>query len=177
MAMKIGKNVVISMKASIYNPDNIEIGDNVRIDDFCILSGGSGLIIGNNVHIACYSALFAGAGIIMEDFSGLSARVTLYSESDDYSGETLTNPTIPMKYKKINRGQIILRKHCIIGVNSTVLPGVIIGEGTSVGAYSLVKSNCEPWSIYAGIPAKRIKGRKKNMLELEKRFFENTCRY
>ena len=55
------------------------------------LVGGKGLRIGDYVHIGCFSALFAGSGITLEDFSGLSARVTLYSESDDYSGASLTN--------------------------------------------------------------------------------------
>ncbi len=170
--MKVGKNVVISSKVSIYNSDNIEIGDNVRIDDFCILSGGSGLKIGSHIHIACYSSIFAGSGVILEDFVGLSSRVTIYSESDDYSGETLTNPTIPMKYKKINKGLVILKKHSIIGVNSTILPGVIIEEGVSVGAYSLVKNNCLPWSIYVGIPAKKIKDRNRELLKFENKFLE-----
>lgn len=38
----LGKNVLISDKSSIYSPENISIGNNVRIDDFCILSAGGG---------------------------------------------------------------------------------------------------------------------------------------
>ncbi len=90
----IGENVLLSRKASIYGPENIEIGNNVRIDDFCILTGK--IKLGSYIHIAAYSALFGGEeGIIMEDFSGLSSRVSVYAISDDYSGESLTNPMIP----------------------------------------------------------------------------------
>lgn len=52
----IGKNVLLSRKASIYSPAMISIGDNVRIDDFCILSGCIG--IGSQVHISAYVALY-----------------------------------------------------------------------------------------------------------------------
>ena len=53
---KIGTNVLISKKSSIYNAQNIEIGDNVRIDDFCLLSGT--IKLGNYIHIGAYSALY-----------------------------------------------------------------------------------------------------------------------
>lgn len=170
--MKIGKNVTISPKASIYNPDNIEIGDNVRIDDFCILSGGKGLKIGSHCHIASYVALFGGSGIIIGNFVGISSRGTVFSESDDYSGGFLYGPTIPVKYRNIEHGPVIIKDYSIIGVNSTIMPGVTLEEGTSVGAHSLVRSNIGPWGIYVGVPVKRIKNRRKDMLELEKKFLE-----
>jgi len=50
------------------------------------------------------------------------------------------------------------------------MPGVNIGEGCSVGAMSLVNKSIEPWGIYFGVPARRIKERKKNILELERQF-------
>ena len=57
----IGKNVLISKKASIYSPEKIKIGDHVRIDDFTILSGN--ITIGNYVHISAYVALYGRFGI------------------------------------------------------------------------------------------------------------------
>ena len=84
----IGKNVLISDKCSIYNPKKISIGDNVRIDDFCVISAGEGGIeLGNFVHIACYSSLIGKGKITMKDFSGLSSRVSVYSSSDKYDGK------------------------------------------------------------------------------------------
>lgn len=41
----IGENVLISDKTSIYSPQNISIGNNVRIDDYCVLSAGGGTLI------------------------------------------------------------------------------------------------------------------------------------
>ncbi|MGL5963209.1 MAG: acyltransferase [Fusobacteriaceae bacterium] len=162
----LGENVLISDKCSIYSPEKISIGNNVRIDDFCILSGD--IKIGNYIHIAAYSALFGGAGIEMEDFTGLSARGTVYSVSDDYSGEFLTNPTVPNEYKKIQEGKVIFKKHSLVGAGGIILPGVILGNGTSVGANSLITKSTEEWCVYVGSPAKKLKTRKQNLLELEK---------
>ncbi|MEG0236066.1 MAG: acyltransferase [Cetobacterium sp.] len=170
----VGENVLISDKCSIYSPESIEIGSSVRIDDFCILSGN--IKIGNYIHIAAYSALFGGAGIIMEDFSGLSARGLVYSVSDDYSGEFLTNPMIPEKYRGISKGKVIFKKHSLVGAGSIVLPGVILEEGTSVGANSLIIKSTQEWSIYAGSPAKKIKDRKKELLKLEEKFLKEEKR-
>mgnify|MGYP004422306013 CR=1 FL=1 len=75
-----GKNVLISRFARLYAPETISIGDNVRIDDFCILSGN--ITLGSHIHIAAYCALYGAKGIVMEDYTGLSARATLYSAID-----------------------------------------------------------------------------------------------
>lgn len=58
---KIGENVLISKKASIYSPQNIIIGNHVRIDDFTILSGE--IEMGDYVHISAYVALYGKYGI------------------------------------------------------------------------------------------------------------------
>lgn len=164
-----GKNVLISRKASIYGAENIILGNNVRIDDFCILSGN--IAIGDYVHIAAYSAMYAGnAGIVVNDFCNISSRVCIYAISDDYSGETMTNPMVDDRFKNVIEQQVIINKHAIVGSSSTILPGACISEGTAVGAMSLIKELTQPWSIYAGIPAKLIKERKRDILNLEKEF-------
>lgn len=166
---KIGNNVSLSRYAQIYGIKDIEIGNNVRIDDFCILSGK--ISIGNNVHIAAYVCLFAGStGIYIEDFVGISSRSAVYAESDDYSGAFLTNPTIPKEYKNVICENVTLRKHSLIGTGCTVLPGVEIGEGASIGSMSLINSDIDPWTICVGIPCKKIKSRKKDLLLLEEKY-------
>ena len=166
-----GKNLKISRFAHFYGASNISLGDNVRIDDFCILSGS--IAIGSNIHIAAYSALYGGnSGISISDFANISSRVCVYAISDDYSGHSMTNPTIPDCFKSVVDEKIAIGKHVIIGTGSTILPGVTLNEGTAVGAMSLIKSNTEAWKIYVGIPAKPIKERAKHCLELEKNFLK-----
>ncbi|KIO70375.1 acyltransferase [Caldibacillus thermoamylovorans] len=165
----VGNNVYISKKASFYGTSNMIIGDNVRIDDFCILSGK--IMIGNYIHIAAYTALYGGnSGIKIEDYANISSKVAIYSISDDYSGETMTNPMIPDKYKNIHSKKVIIEKHVIIGSGCVVLPGVTLREGSSFGAMTLINKSSEAWSINAGIPFKKIKERSKNLLLLEENF-------
>ena len=159
-------DVLLSKKASIYGIENISIGNHIRIDDFCILSGN--VTIGNYVHIAAYCALFGGkSGIEIKDFSGVSSRTAIYAESDDYSGKALSNPTVPYEYRDVQGGKVVLEKHSIIGTGSTILPGVCVGEGTAVGSMSLVNKSLESWTIYIGIPCHKIKDRDKNLINLE----------
>jgi len=170
LGIKFGKNVLISKKASIYG-NKLEVGDNVRIDDFCILIGD--VKIGSYVHIASYCQLSGSSGITIEDFCGISSRSLLYSQSDDYSGSVMTGPLIDDHYKKVKKGRITLKKHSIIGAGSVILPQVTLEEGCAVGAMSLVSKNIEAWSVYAGVPAKRIKARDKNILSLEQEFLKS----
>ena len=167
----VGSNVLISRKCSIYGAQNISVGDNVRVDDFCILSGN--ITIGSHIHIAAYTALYGGdSGIVIEDFANLSSRICVYSVSDDYSGETMTNPMIPDEFKNVESKPVLIKKHVIIGTNCTVLPGVTIGEGTAVGCMSLVNKSLDEWGIYVGVPCKFLKPRKKDLLEKEKEFLK-----
>lgn len=162
-----GENVLISRNAILYTPEKLEIGSNVRIDDFTTISGN--VKIGSFIHIAQFCGLYGGdAGIEMKDFSGLSSRVVIYATSNDYSGNSLTNPMVPDKYKTTDKNApVVLGKHVIVGCVSVILPGVEIGDGCSVGAMSLCNKPMEAWGIYAGVPAKRIKERSKKLLELE----------
>lgn len=164
-----GKIPLISRKASIYGAEYISIGSNVRIDDFCILSGN--ITIGNNVHIAAYTALYGGNdGIVIEDYANLSSRVSVYSVNDDYSGETMTNPMIPEGYKNIESAAVHIGKHVIVGSTSIILPGIRLAEGSAFGSFSFINHDSEPWSVNAGIPFRKIKDRKRDVLKLEKQF-------
>jgi acetyltransferase-like isoleucine patch superfamily enzyme len=169
----VGKNVKVSDKASIYNSENMVLGDNARIDDFCVISGK--VTIGRYVHIAPFCLIAGGEkGVEMKDFSGLAYGVQVFSQSDDYSGESLTNPTVCDSFKNEFKARVEIGKHVIIGANSIVFPGVDIAEGCSVGAMSLVNKSTQPWGIYVGNPARRIKDRKKDLLELEAQFLKEN---
>ncbi len=159
-----GKHVLISRKCSIYGAENIEIGDNVRIDDFCILSGK--IKIGSNIHISAYVALYGAMGIELNDYTGISPRSTIYSAMDDFSGEYLIGPIHPEDKTNVTGGKVILEKFVQVGCNSVIFPSTTIGEGSVIGAMSLVKSDMEPWGIYVGVPVKKIKNRSKTLLHL-----------
>lgn len=160
---KIGSNCKISKYASFYNPGKIHIGNNVRIDDFCIFSGN--IELKNYIHISAYCALYGSNGIKIEDFSGISARTTIYSAMDDFSGDFLINPTVPLKYTNVKGGNVVLHKYVQLGANNIVFPNLTIGEGTVSGAFTLINEDLLPWKIYLGIPAKILKDRSKKLIE------------
>jgi len=171
----IGKNVKISDKASIYSFDQISIDDNSRIDDFCIVSGK--ILIGKNVHITPMCLIAGGEkGIIFEDFITIAYGVKIFTQSDDYSGKTMTNSTIPKKYKNEYKKQVIIEKHSIIGASSIIMPGVKLKKGTSIGASSLVLKDTKSWSIYVGSPAKKIMKREKDLLGFEKEYLKELSK-
>jgi acetyltransferase-like isoleucine patch superfamily enzyme len=166
------RNILIHSTAVIVSFDNIRLGSHVRIDPFVVLSCRD-LRIGNYVHIATASGIFGDETVTLGDFSGLSANVLIYSSSDDYSGKSMTNPTIPKNLTNVRHAEVKIAKHCIIGAQSTVLPGSILDEGAAVGSGSLVKGRLPPWSISIGSPAKTVKQRQKNCLTMEKELSNN----
>ncbi|MDD2775824.1 MAG: acyltransferase [Gallionella sp.] len=165
----VGKNVSLSDKSSYYNCKNICIGNNVRVDDFCVLSAGvGGIEIGSYVHIAVYTSLIGAGKITLSDFCNISSKVAIYSSSDDYSGEAMTNPMVPTHLTKVEHADVFVSRHVIVGSGSVILPGVTLAEGVAIGAMSLVKNDCAPFGIFAGIPVKRRGTRRKDILDLEK---------
>jgi len=160
-----GVNVLISRNVSFYSPGTISLGNNVRIDDFCILSGN--ISIGSQVHISAYSALYGRFGIRMDDFTGLSPRCTVFSAMDDFNGEYLIGPMVDESKTNVTGGLVHMKKHTQIGAASIIFPNIVIGEGVAVGAMSLVNQSLKAWTIYAGIPVRMIKNRDNKLLKYE----------
>ena len=162
----IGDKVNISRKVSIYNAKAISIENNVRIDDFCILSGK--IAIGSYIHISAYCVLYGGedAGIIINNYAGLSARTTVYAITDDFSGNYMVGVQHDDKNRNIIKGEVVIGEYVQIGAGCVILPNVTIEEGVAVGAMSLINKSLDSWHIYAGIPCKKIKERSKKMLDL-----------
>ncbi|MBX9253314.1 acyltransferase [Desmonostoc muscorum CCALA 125] len=130
--------------------ENIEFGKNIIIDDFVFIHAKKPIKIGNNVHIASFTSITGGETLVMEDFTALSSGVRVFTGSDDFKEWGFGNSTIDEKYRNTKRAPVFIRKFCIIGSNSIILPGVTIGEGASVGAGSVITKNLEPWGIYLG---------------------------
>lgn len=170
----IGRNVRISSDARIYGQHNISIGDDVRIDDFAILSAANGFIeIGSHVFIARNCHLSGTMGIRIHDFVTLAGNVTIYSASDDYSGESLTGQAIPPQFTKLSGGLVELHKHVILGTGTTVIGAAQLREGSGTGAMSLVTSDLQDWWLYAGIPARPLREKSRMALQHEQLFLKD----
>jgi acetyltransferase-like isoleucine patch superfamily enzyme len=163
----VGENVAVNRSVLFYSPKNVFLGDNVRIDGFCILSAGSdGIVLDEHVHLSAYCFLVGARGRIhLQAYSGMASRSTLYTATDDFREGYLTGPTVPAKYRKVRGGDIILGRHGLIGAGSIVLPGVTIGEGAAVGALSLVRKDVPAFALVAGNPLRTLGRRNGDRLQ------------
>jgi galactoside O-acetyltransferase len=129
-----------------------------------------GAELGDYIHIAPYVTIIGGADgfLKMGHFASIAAGSRIICASDEHLGAGLPGPTIPEKYRdKIILAPVVFQNFANIGTNVVILPGVTLGEGSVVGACSLVKHNTEPWTIYAGVPAKPLRVRpKENMIKM-----------
>lgn len=170
---QIGEGILIDKSVSLVNIENISIGNNVRIDAFTMIIATGEINIGSHIHISAYCYLAGRAGIELNDFSNLSSGVRLYSISDDYSGASLTNATVPERFKQLASGRVVLGRHVIIGSGTMVLPNVQVAVGCAIGALSLVNKSTEAWGVYAGAPVRRIRDRSRQLLLLEERYLRS----
>jgi galactoside O-acetyltransferase len=169
------RNIRVHSTAVIVNFDGIRFGKNIRIDPYVVISCRE-LILGDYIHIATGCAFFGKAPITVGDFSGFSAHNLIYSSSDDYSGQFLTNPTVPSEFTNTISSEVVIDRHCLIGAHSTLLPGSELGEGAAVGSAALVTGALPAWTVSVGTPAKPIKPRLRDCLDLEAKLKKNGQR-
>jgi len=173
---KCGVGVKIRPLAKIADPHMVEIDDYSIIDDFVLIAGGKGVTIGKFVHISSFCTVVGGGQLIMDDFSGLSAGCRIITGSDDFSGQSLTNPCVPKKYKPfMYDGTVKICKHAILGTNTIVHPNVIIGSYAATGSNTVVLKDLDSAGIYVGSPARKVRDRQKEeMQRLENELLRET---
>ena len=96
------------------------------------------LKIGKNFDIGSFSYINSNFGVEIQDNVQIGSHCSIYSHS-----------TIDKK-----QGPVILKKNCKIGTHSTIMPNVIVGENSVIGAYSFVNKNIPANQLWIGIPAK-----------------------
>ena len=167
----LGEHVLIDDSVKLFGASRIHLGDHVRIDAYSVLSASAeGLFVGQHVHISCHVTILGQGRVELGDFCGLSSKVSIFSSNDDYSGMSLTGPTVPESYRSVHTDAVVVGKHVVVGAHSVVLPGVTLGEGSSAGAFALVKRDVEPFSIVVGQPARPVGKRSESLRELEQKF-------
>ena len=170
----VGENVLISTRAVFYEPEKMRIGDNSRIDDFCLVTGR--VTIGRNVHLTAYTHVAGGApGVILEDFATCAYACHILAQTDDYSGLTMTNSTVSKRYKGETFAAVSIGRHAILGTGTIVLPGCHVGEGVATGAGTVVTKPLEDWTIYVGQPARAAGLRSRELLALEAEYLAQSA--
>lgn len=156
---EIGEDVTIFDPVTIIRPEVITLGSHVMLSEFVYLAGGQGTYLGSFIHLAAHTAFSGGGLLIAEDFVGVASGTRIVTGTDNVMGEGIPSPMVPAEFRAYTRSYVILRKHAFLATNVVVQPGVIIGEGTVVGSGSVVTKDLEPWGVYMGSPARRVKDR------------------
>lgn len=134
--MNIGENCVIYDNCEIRKPSSITIGKGSIIGNNAILDGRAGITICKNVCLA--------------------SNVSIWTFQHDYRDPLF-------RCTKEHYGPVRIEDRAWIGPNTIILHDVIIGEGAVVAAGSVVTKNVPPYSVVAGIPAKVIGQRPKDI--------------
>jgi acetyltransferase-like isoleucine patch superfamily enzyme len=129
----VGEGCQVSPLASFHGVSG-KLGNRVRIDDFAILTGR--IVIDDNVHVSPFCFLNGtGGGIHCEEDSGMGAGCKLLTRSDDYSDVSTGGTRSKLE------GQITLGRRTILGVDVLVLPGVFIGQNSTIGTKCTIVSS------------------------------------
>lgn len=174
---KQGIDLYVDETSRIKHPGHIEVGDHVAIDIGAYISTSAS--IGDYVHIAPYVCVIGGVDskLVMGDFSGISAGSKIICGGDDFT-QGLMNPQVPIKYRSPKITTVTFERFTCVGVNSIVMPGVTLREGSVVGSNSVLTKDTEPWTIYVGSPARPVKIRDRELIlmyakELGYDFYKN----
>ena len=155
---------IISPHVRIRHPEHFEIGDYSIVDDFCYFS--TRVRIGICSHVASGCSIAGGRDHLftLGDFSSLSSGVKIWCTSDDFVNDVVTHRAAPAPdpiKQHLIEGDVTLANYTAVGANTVVMPGNHVPEGTVIGALSFVPPGFafEPWSVYAGIPIRRLGAR------------------
>ena len=117
-------------------------------------------------------SIIGGGYCVLHDFASVCAGGRIITGTDDVAGTGLVGPTVPPELRSAYRSFVILKKHAFLSTNVVVHPGVTIGEGAVAASGSVLTRDLDPWGIYMGRPARRVKDRPSaRMLEAEQRLY------
>ena len=137
----------------------ISIGARTMIDAFVKIkpAGGSGAVeIGADCAINSGTVMYTGNGIRIGDAVLIAANCTLAPTNHEFGDAA---KRIRDQGFQPSRGGIVIGDDVWLGANTVVLDGAVIGQGCVIAAGSVVRGELEPYSIYAGVPAKRVGAR------------------
>jgi len=134
--MTVHEGALVYRWREVRDPDKIVVGANTIIGLWATMDGRRGLTFGRSVNV--------------------SSETCFWTLQHDYRSPT---------FEQVG-GPIVVEDYAVIGPRVTILPGVTIGEGAVVAAGALVSRSVEPWTVVAGIPARKIADRPKLKYEL-----------
>lgn len=132
-AKKVGENVYVGRFVTLKNIHMLTVGSNVSIHEYCFIDAIGNINFGDNVSIA--------------------HRSSIVSFEHSYEGDFSTS----IKYLPIKKNKVNISKDVWVGCSSVILAGADIENRVVIAAGSVVKGKVNNNSVYAGVPARKIK--------------------
>lgn len=150
-----GDNVIIEDGVRIFHPERVFIGNNVYIGHDTIIKGYylHNLIIGDNTWIGQNCFIHGAGGVTIGSNVGIGPGVKMHAAFHANS----ENEKELIVFSKLGFKPIIIEDGCNIGIGSIILPGVVIGQNSRIGAGAVVTRSILPNKLAVGVPAKVIK--------------------
>ena len=152
---KVGKRIDIRRGLDIKSPQNIYLGNDVRIGRMSRLSSyeGGRISIEDNCYIGQFFTVLAGGNVTIKRNTLIASFVAVVGENHSM------NPEAGIGYGKqrLIKQDVEIGENCWIGEKVMILPGVTVGNWCIIGAGSVVNKSIPAYSIAVGNPAKVIK--------------------
>jgi acetyltransferase-like isoleucine patch superfamily enzyme len=136
----VGDNVIIEHGALILKPERVRIG-----------SDTNDMVIGDHTWIGQFCYINSAGGVEIGSRVGVGPYVKMMSSRHREEGRD-----VPILLSDLEFAPIRVKDDCDIGIGAIILPGTTVGRGSIVGAGAVVTRDVEPYSIVAGVPARKI---------------------
>lgn len=145
----IGKGTVIRGRTRIINSANVRISNSCLLQDNVYIRAGAegSVVFKRGCMINSFARFFGHGGIELGEDTQIGPGVTITTTQHDYD-----QPGLPEIFKKVTLGRSVW-----VGANSTILPGITIGDHAVIGAGSVVTKDLPAGSVAVGVPATVIK--------------------
>jgi acetyltransferase-like isoleucine patch superfamily enzyme len=152
----IGDNVVIEDGVLVFKPEKIHLGSNIYIGHYAILRGydRGEMVIGSDTWIGQSCYLNSAGGMRIGSGVGIGPCVKIMTSRHGEEGRD-----VPVLMCDLEFARVTIEDGSDIGIGAIILPGVTVGRGAIVGAGSVVTRDIEPFTVVAGVPARKINER------------------
>ncbi len=146
----IEANVLIDQNVFFAYPKGIELKEFSYIDKSVKIMSKSALV-GRRVHIAPRVFISGGGDFEIEDYACIATNSNIITSTEVLKdGARCSGPMVSPEQRNVLRGKVLIKKDAFIGANATILPGVIIENGSVIAAGVTISKNTEQWGIYIG---------------------------
>lgn len=155
LGVKFGRNLILKGRIDVTSPENIELGNNVKLGKEVYLGAWAKakLVIGNNSYIGRWTIILAHQSVIIGNDCSIAPGCHI---TDVNHG---IKPGVLIREQALVAAPLNIGNDVWVGAGSSILPGVTIGDGAVVGARSVVTHDIPPNAIVAGAPAKILRYR------------------